>query len=93
MECWKVKECPKELRENCPAFQTGNTTNLRCRRLAPLDRIFQGSTFDCRGRLVGDPVLMCFNCPVYLFHRSATGRTAPRQGMTREREQEFRQSP
>ena len=82
MECWKVKGCPKELRESCPAFLTGNTSDARCRRLAPLERIFQGSTFDCCGRLVGDPVMMCFTCPVYHSKALMVERPERSQGVT-----------
>ncbi len=73
MECWKAKQCSKEVKESCPAYQTGNTTELRCRRFAPLDRIFEGALSDGDGRMMGKPGIKCFSCPVFLSRRRSAG--------------------
>ncbi len=74
MECWEVRRCPEEVRKGCPAYRTGNTTELRCRRLAPLERMFEGTEFDSDGRIVGSPVMKCFSCPVYHARRETATR-------------------
>jgi hypothetical protein len=74
MVCWKAKQCPEDVRETCPAYRTGNTSELKCRRLAPLERMFEGTEFDCNGRMVGNPVIRCFSCPVYHSQRETAKR-------------------
>jgi hypothetical protein len=72
MECWKTKQCPKEVMERCPAYRTENTTELRCRRFAPLERIFEAARSDGDRLLIGKPVIKCFSCPVFLSRKQTT---------------------
>jgi hypothetical protein len=72
MECWKTKQCPKEVMERCPAYRTGNTTELRCRRFAPLERIFEAARSAGDREPAEKPVIKCFDCPVFLFRKQKT---------------------